>query len=109
MSLTNRHCTRTQESLSSSPPSAQIELFTHFTPDSPPPTPTPLQVLNQSLSENLSSPFLPNTELNSELKLQTAAALAVVHLIMRKQAALRTAVCASSVRENVQKDALNTG
>lgn len=106
MSLTNRHCTRTQESLSSSPPSAQIELFTHFTPGSPPP---PLQVLNQSLSENLSSPFLPNTELNSELKLQTAAALAVVHLIMRKQAALRTAVCASSVRENVQKDALNTG
>lgn len=105
MSLTNRHCTRTQESLSSSPPSAQIELFTHFTPGSPP----PLQVLNQSLSENLSSPFLPNTELNSELKLQTAAALAVVHLIMRKQAALRTAVCASSVRENVQKDALNTG
>lgn len=104
MSLTNRHCTRTQESLSSSPPSAQIELFTHFTPGSP-----PLQVLNQSLSENLSSPFLPNTELNSELKLQTAAALAVVHLIMRKQAALRTAVCASSVRENVQKDALNTG
>lgn len=103
MSLTNRHCTRTPESLSSSPPSAQIELFTHFTPGSP------LQVLNQSLSENLSSPFLPNTELNSELKLQTAAALAVVHLIMRKQAALRTAVCASSVRENVQKDALNTG
>lgn len=107
MSLTNRHCTRTPESLSSSPPSAQIELFTHFTPGSPPHP--PLQVLNQSLSENLSSPFLPNTELNSELKLQTAAALAVVHLIMRKQAALRTAVCASSVRENVQKDALNTG